>query len=256
MFLTETAKLANVVLPAASFAEKDGTFTNFEGRVQRVQKAISPLGESLPDWEIILRLAEKIGVPMPYSHPQQVMGEIVDTCQLATYSSYEGNGHAEPEAQSLYQAESSSHLGVGRIHGGQFPKGFARFCQIAYVPPPRAKKGYPFTLLTGGIPNHFGTGSRSSRSTRLKKFSSEAFVEICESDAQKLTISDNERVKVISPIGEVTTIAKITDTLRQGLLFMPVSFPETPVNELFDIVLNPETKAPSLKACSVKIEKL
>jgi len=256
MFLTETAKLANVVLPAASFAEKDGTFTNFEGRVQRVQKAIPPLGESLPDWEIILQLADKIGAPMPYSSPQQVMDEIVDTCQLATYSSYEGNGHTEPEAQSLYQAESSSHWGVGRIHGGQFPKGFARFCPVAYVPPTKAKKGYPFTLLTGGIPNHFGTGSRSSRSTRLKKFSPEAFVEICESDARKLAITEGEKVKVISPVGEVTTIAKITDTLRQGMLFMPVSYPETPVNELFDIVLNSETKAPSLKACSVKIEKL
>jgi formate dehydrogenase alpha subunit len=256
MFLTETAKLAKVVLPAASFAEKDGTFTNFEGRVQKVQKAIPPLGESLPDWEIILRLAEKIGTPMPYSSPQQVMGEIVDTCQLVTYSSYEGNGHTEPEVQSLYQAESNSHWGVGRIHGGQFPEGFACFRPIAYVPPPRAKKGYPFTLLTGGIPNHFGTGSRSSRSMRLKKFSSEAFVEICESDAKRLAITEREKIKVISPVGEVTTIAKITDTLRQGMLFMPVSFPETPVNELFDIVLNPETKAPSLKACNVKIEKL
>jgi formate dehydrogenase alpha subunit len=256
MFLTETAKLANVVLPAASFAEKDGTFTNFEGRIQKVQKAIPPLGESLPDWEIILRLAEKIGAPMPYSSPQQVMGEIVGTCQLATYSSYEGNGHAEPEAQNLYQAESSNQLGVGRIHGGHFPTGFACFRPIAYVPRPQAKKSYPFTLLTGTIPNHFGTGSRSSRSMRLKRFSPEAFVEIGESDAKRLAITEGEKVRVISPIGEVTTIAKITDALRQGTLFMPVSYRETPVNELFDIVLNPETKAPSLKVCNVKIEKL
>jgi formate dehydrogenase alpha subunit len=256
MFLTETARLANVVLPAASFAEKEGTFTNFEGRVQRVRKAIPPLGESLPDWEIILRLADKMGSRMPYSSPQQVMDEIADTCQLATYSLYEGNGHLESEAQSMYQAESSSQWGVGRIHGGQFPKGFARFCPVEYVPAAKARKGYPFTLLTGVISNHFGTGSRSSRSARLKKFSPEAFVEICEPDAKKLAITNGEKVKVISHVGEVTTIAKITDTLRQGTLFMPVSYPETPVNELFDIVLNPETKAPSLKACSVKIEKL
>jgi predicted molibdopterin-dependent oxidoreductase YjgC len=256
MFLTETAKLANVVLPAASFAEKDGTFTNFEGRVQKVQKAIAPLGESLPDWEIILRLADKIGVPMPYSSPQQVMDEIVDTCQLATYTSYEGNGRAEPEAQNLYRAESSSHTGVGRIHGGHFPTGFARFCPVPYIPPPKSKKGYPFTLLTGGMPNHFGTGSRSSRSMRLKRFSPEAYVEICESDAKRLAITEGEKVKVISPVGEVTTTARIANTLPQRMLFMPVSYPETPVNGLFDIVLNPETKAPSLKACSVKIERL
>ncbi len=256
MFLTETAKLANVVLPAASFAEKDGTFTNFEGRVQKVQKAIPPLGESLPDWEIILRIAEKTGAPMPYSSPQQVIDEIVDTCQLAAYSSYEGNGRVESETQKLYQAESSSHLGVGRIHGGQFPTGFARFCPVVYLPPPKVKKDYPFTLLTGSVPNHFGTGSRSSRSKRLKKFSPEAFVEIRESDAKKLAITEGEKVKVISPVGEVITIARITDTLHQGTLFMPVSYPETPVNELFDISLNTETKAPSLKSCNVKIERL
>jgi formate dehydrogenase alpha subunit len=256
MFLTETAKLANVVLPAASFAEKDGTFTNFEGRVQRVQKAIAPLSESLPDWEIIVRLADKMGAPMPYSSPQQVMDEIVDCCHLSAYSLYEGGGYADSEAKTLYQAESSSYRGVGRIHGGKFPEGFARFCPVEYVPPAKAKKGYPFTLLTGTIFNHFGTGSRSSRSARLKKFSPEAFVEICESDARKLAITDGEKVKVISAVGEVTTMVKITDTLREGMLFMPVSFPETPVNELFDIVLNPETKAPSLKACSVKIEKI
>jgi len=111
-------------------------------------------------------------------------------------------------------------------------------------------------LLTGTIFNHFGTGSRSSRSLRLKKFSPEAFVEICESDARKLAITDGEKVRIISAVGEVTTMVKITDTLCEGMLFMPVSFPGTPANQLFDIVLNPETKAPSLKACSVKIEKI
>jgi formate dehydrogenase alpha subunit len=256
MFLTETAELANVILPAASFAEKDGTFTNFEGRVRRVQRAIDPLGESLPDWEIILRLADKMGSPMLYSSPQEVIDEIVNRCQLSGYSLYEGVGYVGSEAKSLYQVESSSYWGVGRIHGGQFPEGFARFSSVEYVPPVKAKRDYPFTLLTGTIFNHFGTGSRSSRSSRLKKFSPEAFVEICESDTRKLALTSGEKVKVISPVGEVTAMVKITDTLREGMLFVPVSFSGTPVNELFDIVLNPEAKVPSLKACSVRIEKI
>ena len=256
MFLTETARLANVVLPAASFAEKEGTFTNFEGRVQRVQKAIAPLGESLPDWEIILRLADKMGSPMPYSSPQEVMDEVIGCCQLPAYTFYEGGGHPESEAKSLYEAESGSHRGVGRIHGGQFSEGFARFCPVEYAPPAKGKKGYPFTLLAGTILSHFGAGSRSSRSTRLRKFSSEAFVEICESDARELAIADGEMVKVSSPAGEVTAKVKITNALREGMLFMPISFPEAPVNELFDIVLDSETKAPSLKACSVKVDKI
>ncbi len=245
MFLTETAKLANVVLPAASFAEKEGTFTNFEGRVNRVRKAIKPIGESLPDWEIILRLADKMGSPMPYSSLQDVMSEIEELVP-----SYEDYTDFERQDELAYGE-------TGRTYGRQLLKGFARFSPIKYTPQAGERKSdYPFTLLTGTTLYNFGTGSRSSRSLRLKKFSPEAFVEICESDARKLAITDGEKVKVISPVGEVTTIAKITDTLRQGMLFMPVSFPETPVNELFDIVLNPETKAPSLKACSVKIEKL
>jgi predicted molibdopterin-dependent oxidoreductase YjgC len=193
---------------------------------------------------------------MPYSSPQQVMDEVIGCCQLPAYSFYEGGGHLESEAKSLYGAESSSHRGVGRIHGGQFPEGFARFCPVEYVPPAKGKQDYPFTLLAGIIFNHFGTGSRSSRSGRLKKFCPEAFVEICESDARELAITDGEMVKVTSPVGEVTARVKITNTLCEGMLFMPISFPEAPVNELFGIVLNPETKAPSLKACGVKIDKI
>jgi predicted molibdopterin-dependent oxidoreductase YjgC len=142
------------------------------------------------------------------------------------------------------------------MHGSQFPEGFARFCPVEYVPPAKKKKGYPFTLLTGPIFNHFGSGSRSSRSARLRKFCPDAYVQICEADARELGIADGEMVKVTSPAGEVTAKAKITDTLSKGMLFMPISFPEAPVNELFDIVLNSETKAPALKACSVRIDKL
>jgi formate dehydrogenase alpha subunit len=245
MFLTETAELANVVLPAASFAEKEGTFTNFEGRVNRVRKAIKPIGESLPDWEIILRLADKMESPMPYSSLQDVMSEIEELVP-----SYEDYTDSERQDELAYGE-------TGRTYGGQLLKGFARFSPVKYTPQAReSKSDYPFTLLTGTTLYHFGTGTRSFRSSRLKKFSPEAFVEIGGSDARKLAITDGEKVKVTSPVGEVTTMVKITDTLREGMLFMPVSFPETPVNGLFGIALNPETKAPSLKACSVKIEKI
>jgi len=245
MFLTETAKLANVVLPAASFAEKEGTFTNFEGRVNRVRKAIEPIGESLPEWEIILRLADKMGFPMPYSSLQDVMSEIEELVP-----SYEDYTDSERQDELAYEE-------TGRTYGRQLLKGFARFSPVKYTPQAgKGKSDYPFTLLTGTTLYHFGTGSRSSRSSRLKKFAPGAFVEIGESDARKLAITDGEKVKVTSPVGEVTAVVKITDTLSERMLFMPVSFPEAPVNELFDIVLNPETKAPSLKACSVKIEKL
>jgi len=245
MFLTETAKLAKVVLPAASFAEKDGTFTNFEGRVNRVHKAIEPVGESLPDWEIIMRLADEMNCPLPFSSLQDVMDEIEKLVP-----SYEAYADSERHDELAYGEK-------GRTYGSQLLKGFARFSPVEYTQQGWSNKpDYPFTLLTGTILYHFGTGNRSSRASRLKKFSPQSFVEVGDSDARKLAIADGEKVKIISPVGELTATVKITDTLPEGTLFMPLSFSETPVHALFDIVLDPETKAPSLKACSVRLEKI
>jgi len=245
MFLTETARLADVVLPVASFAEKEGTFTNFEGRVNKVHKAIEPIGEALPDWEIILRLAEKMGQPLPFSSLQDIMGEIEEL--VPSYEAYTDSARQDEFA----------HEEAGGSSGRPLLKGFARFSPVEYALQAReGKTDYPFTLLTGAILYHCGTGSRSSRARRLKKFMPRSFVEICESDARKLAVTDGDEVKVISAVGEVATTIKVSDTVRKGMVFMPLSFPDTPVNALFDIVLDPETKAPSVKACSVKIERI
>ncbi len=230
MFLTETAKLANVVLPAVSFAEKEGTFTNFEGRVQRLHKAIEPVGESLPDWEIILRLARSIGQPMPYSSFQEVTKEISDMV-------------------SLYQG--------GRPEITKSNSGSGHFALVEFTPPTEAAAdGYPFTLLSGTILYHFGSGTRSSRSKRLNRFCPESFVEVAETDARQIGLKQGDKVKVISPSGEVTTTIKVTPTQPPGILFMPISFPESLVNELFNITLDPQAKSPALKACSVRLERV
>ena len=247
MFISETARLANVILPAASFAEKEGTFTNFEGRVQRIQKAINPPGESLPDWEIILLLADKMKCPLSFSSLQQVMDEIEESIPL--YAGY-------TDLVRLPRAElDDNSRGARHTHGRQFLKGFARFCPVEYIPQAETKKDYPFTLLTGTTLYHLGSGTRSSRSSRLRQFSSEAFVEIGEFDATQLGVSHGDRIKVTSPISTVSTTAKVTDALPEGTVFMPMSFPETPANKLFGITLDSEAKAPSLKACNVRIEK-
>jgi len=247
MFLTETGRLANVILPAASFAEKEGTFTNFEGRVNRVRKAIEPIGESLPDWEIILRLADKMGSPLPFSSLRQVMGEIEELIPL-----YEGY----TDSERLYKTELETRE-PRRTYIKQFLSGFARFSLVEYIPPSeRGKEDYPFTLLTGTTLYHFGTGTRSSRASRSKKFLPKAFLEINESDAKKLGIGHCDEIKVISPVAELTTAVRITDTLPEGIVFMPISFPESPVNRLFNIVLDPEAKTPSLKSCKVRIERI
>jgi predicted molibdopterin-dependent oxidoreductase YjgC len=146
---------------------------------------------------------------------------------------------------------------AGGSSGRPLLKGFARFSPVEYAPQTRGgKTDYRFTLLTGSILYHCGTGSRSSRARRLKKFLPRSFVEVCESDARKLAVTDGDEVTVISAVGEVTTTIKISDTVRKGMVFMPLAFPDTPVNALFDIVLDPETEAPALKACNVRIEKV
>ena len=253
MFLTETAKLAKVVLPAASFAEKEGTFTNFEGRVQHIREAISPHGESSPDWKIVLRLAAKMNRSMPYSSLQQVMDEIEALVPL-----YQGIGYADSEMKGLHRAELyNGPLGTRRLYKGQFPRAFDRFYPAeGTLRPDIPEEAYPLLLLTGTILYQAGTGSSSSRSWRLKQIQPEAFVEINESDARHLGISYGDEVKVVSPQGEVTAKARIADTVTEGMLFMPVSFSESPVNALFDISLDPRSKIPSLKACRVRLERI
>ena len=160
------------------------------------------------------------------------------------------------DSQGVYQAEMETWE-MKNTYMGQFLKGFARFSPVEYIPQAEgAKKNYPFTLLTGTILYHFGTGARSSRASRSKKFLPQAYVEIGESDAENLGISQSDQAKIISPVAELTAAVRITDTLPEGIVFMPISFPESPVNGLFSIVLDPGAKTPSIKACNVKIERI
>ncbi len=251
LFLTETAKLATVVLPAAGFAEKEGTFTNFEGRVQRVRKAIEPVGDSLPDWEIILQIASTMGYPMPYSSPQQVMDEVEGVVPL-----YQPLGDTEFEPEDLERPDvERGRLVTRRLYQGLFPSGFGRFSLVEYTPPNVSGDGYPLTLLSGSILYHFGGGSRSSRASRLRKFSPNAWVAVSRTDAKRLGLDNGDTVRVVSPVGEVTTTVRVTETLPSGMLFMPMSFPDSPVNELFGIALDPRAKTPALKGCAVRLER-
>jgi len=252
MFPTETVKYASVVLPADSFAEKEGTFTNFEGRVQRLHQAMEPVGDSLPDVEILLRLAEKMVSPLPYTSHQEVMEEIEEMVPFYRHVAY-----ADTDSMGMDWGDVESNSpGTRRLHKGLFPSGFGRFSPVEYAPPVDVSTdGYPFTLMVGSSRYHFGAGSRSSRSARLSRFSPVAFLEISGVDAADLGIGDSDTVKVTSTQGELLTTVKVSHTLPQGLLFMPISFPDTPVYELFNTVLDPQAKAPALKSCAVRLER-
>ena len=161
--MTETAELATVVLPAASFAEKEGTTTNFEGRVQKLREAMKPPGESLPDWKIITHLSNTMGYPMPYSSARQIMQELAELTPL-----YQIFDDAEMDIEGLYPDEPSGKYPVSRrLYKGHFPDGFQQFKKIENMTPQPVPSGeYPFTLMSGSTLYHFGTGARSSRSKR------------------------------------------------------------------------------------------
>jgi formate dehydrogenase alpha subunit len=251
MFLTETAQLADVVLPSASFAEKEGTFTNFEGRTQPLRKAIEPVGESLPDWKIILRLAREIGPPMPYSSLQDVINEIEELVPF--YEPFAAEMEKEDVDWAGLESES---VRTSRLYKGPFPSGFGRLSPAQYTPPTDIPgNGYPLTLLSGSVLPHFGSGTRSLRAWRLREFSPASWLEIGGDDAKRLRFSDGDQVRVTSPTGELTTTIRVTDSLPSGLLFMPISFPESPVSGLFEIKLDPRSRAPSLKSCPVRLER-
>jgi formate dehydrogenase alpha subunit len=253
IFLSETAGLADVVLPSASFAEKEGSFTNFEGRTQPARRAIEPMAECLPDWQIVLRLAEKMGQPMPYASPQEVRNEIEELVPF-----YQPPASADLEKEDMDWAElESDSIGTRRLYKGPFPSGFGRLSPTEYSPPSDVSAdGYPLTLLSGSILHHFGSGTRSSRASRLKAFSPHPGLEISPQDAKSVGVSDGDSIRVISPAGELKTRVRFSDSLPPGLLFLPISFAESPVNELFDTKLDPRSKAPFLKSCAVRLERI
>ncbi len=247
IFLTETAKLASVVLPAASFAEKDGTVINFEGRIKKFTKAAPPPGKSRPDWEILLDIAGKMGRPLPYARFEDIVTEIEDC--VPGYQYYGGEG-------KNFMVEAGGTAGQ-QTPEVQAPRGFPRFSPItSYQVSPATGDDYPFLLLTGAAFPHPGSGTWSLKSPRLKKFSPCGLLEIHPDDASSLALTDGDIVQVISPVGEVMAPIKISNDIPQGMLFLPSSYPDIAANALFDITLDPQSKAPAFKSCRVAIRRV
>jgi formate dehydrogenase alpha subunit len=253
LFLSETAMLADVVLPASSFAEKEGTFTNFEGRVQRLNRAIEPVGESLPDGEIILKLAKAMSSPMPCETPQDTMEEIEE---MVPFYRHVPLGEME-RGESEFGGIEDNSPAIRRLHKGLFPSGFGRFSPVNYEPPEgKNKDDYPYQLITGSVRYRFGSGGRSSHSNRLSRYCGDTFLDISRADAKKLGLKDGKMAKVISYCGEITLPVRIDTMLSQGLLFTSISAAEGNINELFSNAINPQSKAPAIKSCAVRLEKV
>ncbi|UCC17142.1 MAG: formate dehydrogenase subunit alpha, partial [Dehalococcoidales bacterium] len=247
IFPTETTKLASVVIPSATFAEKEGTFTNFEGRIQQVRKAIDPPGTALADWEFILRLSHEMGFSMQYSSSREILNEIEELVPL-----YKKLSHHDFEQDDDELDSSSERLGSKRFYQGLFPSGFGRFTSIEYAPTEESTDDqYPFILVTGATLHGFGGGSRSGRASRLKSFTPQAWINISNGDSNLHKISAGDNVRIISPAGEITAMVRVSSDLEEGMLFMPSSFTNAPVNALFGFNTNN-----SLKTCPVRLERI
>lgn len=255
IFPTPTTKLAHVVLPAASFAEKDGTITSTERRVQRVCRAIEPLGQSRPDWQILCQLAAQAGYPhMKYDSPAEVMEEIASLTPIyggISYQRLQGGGGLQ------WPCPDRQHSGTPVLHVGRFGRGRGRFLPVHYRPSAELPDAeYPFVLSTGRCYWHFHTGTMTRRSRLLDREEPQPYVELNPADAQRLGIRHRQRVVVSTRRGEVQVVARITDAIIPGVLFMPFHFEEGAANVLTNNALDPECHIPEYKVAAAAIRPL
>jgi predicted molibdopterin-dependent oxidoreductase YjgC len=253
LFMSETAELADVVFPACSFVEKNGTFTATDRRVQLVNKAIEPVAGSKPDWWIIQEIGERFGSERRFKKVSEIMDEIAKVTPI-----YGGLSYERLESESLrWPCRSLEDKGTRILHENVFSRGKGRFHVVEYKEPAELPdEDYPFILTTGRLLFHWHTGTMTRRSETLTMQVNEAYMEINPSDAQKLLISDKEYVKVHSRRGEIELRVKITDRIKPGIVFIPFHYAEAAANKLTNNRLDPIAKIPEYKVCAVNISKL
>ncbi len=251
IFLSETAQLADVVLPATAFAEKDGTFTNTERRVQRVRKALHAPGQARADWQILCDLAGRMGYAMSYNHPSEIQDEIASLTP-----SYAGITYDRLDCGPLqWPCPDANHPGTPYLHKERFTRGKGKFHPVEFLPPKELPdEEYPFVLTTGRILEHFHTGTMSRRSDVLDKLVSVGTIEIHPADAETLGIEDGAKVQVASRRGQIEISARVTDRVASGTTFLAFHYREAPANRLTIAALDPIAKIPELKVCAVKIQ--
>jgi formate dehydrogenase alpha subunit len=253
IFMSETAEMADVVLPGASFAEKEGTFTNTERMVQRVRQAIKPVGNSRPDWWITAQVGQRMGGEgFDFAGPTQIMDEIASLTP-----SYGGISYARLEDGGLqWPCPTVEHPGTPILHTQKFTRGKGKFVAPEYRPSMELPDAdYPLILTTERSLFHYHTGTMTRKVKGLNIFLGEGMVEINPEDAAALSIRDGEMVKVASRRGEVTAKARVTEVSPVGVVSMNFHFAESPANVLTNPALDPVSKIPELKVCAVRVEK-
>ncbi|MFZ5865203.1 MAG: molybdopterin oxidoreductase family protein [Thermodesulfobacteriota bacterium] len=253
IFLTETARLAHVVLPGACWAEKEGTFTNTERKVQRVRKAVDHPDGAIPDWKIIAELGTRMGLSMSYEAPSEVFDEMASLSPI-----FGGINHQRLEAGGIqWPCPSPDHPGTAFLHQGKFTRGRGLFHVIDYRPSEELPDSdYPFLLTTGRRYAHYHTRTMTGRCPSLHKEFPEPHAQINHLDAQRLGLTDGDVARVVSRRGEVLTPVRLGDIVPEGAIFMDFHFASANPNELLGTSLDPVSKTPDYKVCAVKVEKM
>jgi predicted molibdopterin-dependent oxidoreductase YjgC len=258
LFINESGAFADVFLPAASWAEKEGTFTNTDRRVQRVRQAIPPRGAARPDWQIICDLARRIedrlGRPSSafwdYTHPSQIldeMGSVVPAYAGVRYDRIADVGLQTP-------VPDDTHPGTPFLFAESFPRGRGKFHPLEYIPVVEMPDDeYPFILSTGRVLEHWHGGSLT-RNSKLDDLYPEALVDIHPADAARLGVNEGDVVRVSSRRGTIVLRASVTYKTTMGVVFIPFHFREAAANLLTIDALDPLAKIPEYKACAVRID--
>ncbi len=253
IFMTETAEMADVVLPAAVFAEKDGTFTNTERRIQRVRKVLEPVGEAKPDWMILMNIMNHLGYTKVYNNPLEIMEEISSV--TPQYGGIDYNKIDNIGVQ--WPCPTKDHPGTKYLHKEKCARGKGLFKAIEFKESAELPDDdFPYILTTGRVLYHYHTRTMTGKIEGLNKLSPESYIEINPLTAKKLELEDKEMVKVVSRRGKIKTKIKITDSIEENVVFMPFHFAEGAANYLTNSALDKVAKIPELKVCSVNILKI
>ncbi|XMB66734.1 formate dehydrogenase subunit alpha [Mycoplasmatota bacterium zrk1] len=250
IFLTETAEFADVVLPASSYAEKTGTFTNTERKIQLVNKVIEPTGNSKPDWIILKELMTELGYPQAYSSPSDIMDEIASLTPI-----YGGVNYDRVSKSGLqWPCFDESHPGTKYLHKGKFSRGKGLFTPVEYISPMEvADDEYPITLTTGRTLYHYHTATMTNKTEGINKIVPENFFEVSKETAKKYNLINGAKTYVSSRRGTTIAVVKVVDTIKDDVIFMPFHFANG-ANVLTNTALDQFCDIPELKVCAVKFD--
>ena len=253
IFLTETAEYADVVLPATTFFEKEGSYVNTDRRVQHARAAVAPPGQAREDWKVLIEIARRMGYPMEYESPAQIWEEIR---QLTPF--FAGIDYPRMEGPGvLWPATSESEPPTEILFTQDFPTGRGKFKAVEFAPARELPDDeFPFVLNTGRVLQHWHTGTMTRRAKALDQISPGPFVELSPQDLERLGLKEGAEVKVRSRRGEIVLPARGSRKVSPGSVFIPFHFKEAAANLLTIDALDPYGKIPEFKFCAVQVEPL